>query len=203
MCSSNDVATRRPVCASVSARSTADVSVLQAPFLTRSTDETRCPNSRVRECRYPPLRGHPRSAVPGARGGARRDVRVPAPGNAPTPDVDAADTAPVLAHTNGGDAMSVSAPDTAPTVDSDHALGRPSAANDDRRTRRRHRLGWHPGPRRAVSRRHVQDAWWGKECVRTALAFLTNDCRNSIPWPRWPSPGRAIATRQGWSPTKP
>jgi hypothetical protein len=54
-----------------------------------------------------------------------------APGNAPTPAVEGAIATPVLAHTNGGDAMPVSAPDTAQTVDSGHALRRPSAANDD------------------------------------------------------------------------
>ena len=40
------------------------------------------------------------------------NVRTPAPSRARTPT-------PILAHTNGGDAMPASAPDTAETVDSD------------------------------------------------------------------------------------
>ena len=80
---------------------------------------------------------------------------------------------PILAHTNGGEAMPVSAPDTAQTVDSSIAVRRPSAANDDAE--------------------HVDDTGWvrivvalragrveptragrmvGKEYVRAMVAFL-------------------------------
>ena len=126
-----------------------------------------------------------------------------APGNAPTPAVEGAIPTPILAHTNGGDAMPVSAPDTAQTVDSDIALRRPSAVIDD--AEHVDDMGWARMVvvcARVVDR-HVQDAWLVRSTSGPWSHSLPTTLLRSEPVAGWSSPLRAFSTRHGRSPTKP